>query len=227
MAKILHIQASPRGSESFSVRAAEALLTEWSSAREGNSIETLDLFSAELPDFAAPAARAKYAVMAGGKPADEAQRAWKEVIEVVDHFKSADAYVISSPMWNFGIPYRLKHYVDLLVQPGLTFGYSPDSGYEGLITGKPAVLILARGSAYSPGTPGEAFDFQKPYLQAVLGLIGFTAVEEVLIEPTVRDGPATAEQALREAVERARMLGREMAANIPGRLPHREDPSHT
>jgi FMN-dependent NADH-azoreductase len=40
-----------------------------------------------------------------GVAQDDAQvAAWRQVIEVADHFKSFDRYVISTPMWNFGIP---------------------------------------------------------------------------------------------------------------------------
>ena len=62
--------------------------------------------------------------------------------KIAEHFKSADKYVFSLPMWNFGIPYKLKHFIDVLVQPGLTFSFSPETGYKGLVTGKPAVVDL-------------------------------------------------------------------------------------
>lgn len=214
MARILHIQASPRGGESSSTRAAETLLAELERIRPGDAIETLDLFAAALPEFAAPAARAKYAVMGGQAPADEAQRAWERVIRVIDHFRSADAYVISSPMWNFGIPYRLKHYVDILLQPGLTFSFSPDAGYEGLVTGKQAVLVLSRGGAYLPGTGMESHDFQEPYLRTILGFIGITDVHEIVIEPTIHGGPEVAEEAIRRAAEQARAAAGEIAASL-------------
>ena len=29
-------------------------------------------------------------------------------------------------MWNFGIPYALKYYIDAIVQPGYLFQYTPD-----------------------------------------------------------------------------------------------------
>ena len=31
------------------------------------------------------------------------------MVRFADHFKSADKYIVSLPMWNFGIPYKLKH----------------------------------------------------------------------------------------------------------------------
>ena len=32
----------------------------------------------------------------------------------------AERVLISTPMWNFGIPYKLKHWLDIINQPGLT-----------------------------------------------------------------------------------------------------------
>jgi FMN-dependent NADH-azoreductase len=107
MSRILHIKASPRGNESFSTRAAEAFLSSFLAAHRTWQSETLDLFSADVPEFRAPAAKAKYAVMSGKAPEGEAEQAWKPVIDTIRHFSSAAAYVVSVPMWNFGIPYRL------------------------------------------------------------------------------------------------------------------------
>lgn len=207
MLKLLHIQASPRA-ESYSTRVAEALLEEYRRLHPRDQIETLDVFESGLPQFEAPAAAAKYAVLAGQAPHSRAGRAWKKVIKTIEQFSSADKVVISSAMWNFSIPYRLKQYLDVIVQPGLTFKYSAEKGYEGLVTGRPAVLILARGGAY--GGEGAAFDFQKPYLRAILGFIGFADIREVIIEPTLQAGPAVAEEKARQAEKLARKLAAEI-----------------
>jgi len=206
MAKILHVKASPRGSESFSCRLAEAFLDALLQIHKDFDVETLDLFEADIPEFRAPAAKAKYAVMGGSEPRDEAEAAWKSVIGAIAHFKSADAYVVSSPMWNFGIPYRLKQYIDVIVQPGVTFSYSPQEGYSGLVTGKPLVLCLARGGAYGPGSGANAFDLQKSYLETIFGFIGLTDIQTIIVEPTLEKGPDAAEAALKKATAKARKL---------------------
>ena len=46
-------------------------------------------------------------------------------------FSHADRVLISSPMSNFGVPYKLKQWFDLIVQPGITFTFSPAEGYRG------------------------------------------------------------------------------------------------
>jgi FMN-dependent NADH-azoreductase len=197
MPRLLCIKASPRP-ESFSSRASQAFIESLTGANPGWEAEVLDLFSADLPVFDAPAAHAKYAVMSGSAPSGPDEEAWKRIIETVEHFKSADAYLLACPMWNFGIPYRLKHYLDVIVQPGLTFSFSPDTGYEGLVTGRPAVLVLARGSAYNtPETQG--LDMQRPYLEGVFRFIGFSDVRTIVVEPTLAGGADVAKDALEKA----------------------------
>jgi len=206
MVRLLHVVSGPRGEASFSRRAAEEFLKAFRQRHPDAEVETLDLFATDLPDFDAPAAEAKYAVMRGEEPKDDAARAWKRVIEMVDRLKAADVVVISCPMWNFSIPYRLKQYIDVIVQPVLTFSFSAEEGYTGLVTHRPAVLFLARGGDYSPAAGGGGLDMQAPYLQAVLRFIGFADVHTITIEPTMHGGPALAEQRLRGAVAEAREL---------------------
>ena len=55
--------------------------------------------------------------MHGQESSEDELRAWTRVEDVIADFKAADKYVLSVPMWNFGIPYRLKQYFDVLVQP--------------------------------------------------------------------------------------------------------------
>ncbi len=191
MPKLLHIKASPRR-ESFSTRAAETFTESYCKTHPASRVETLDLFDADIPDFRAPQASAKYDVIAGKQPSGPAAAAWKAVIETIQQFKSADVVVISSPMWNFSIPYRLKQYIDVIVQPGLTVSYTPEAGYKGLVTGQPVVLVLARGGSYAPGSPGEAYDMQKPYLEGILRFIGFTDIHTVIVEPTMAGEDAAA-----------------------------------
>ncbi len=187
MSKLLHIRCSPRD-ESVSLKLAKAFIETWCELHPNAEREELNLFTAELPPFEAPHARAKYAVLGGEEPRNEAERAWQPVVQLAEHFKSADLYVFSVPMWNFSIPYRLKHYIDLLVQPALTFSYDPERGYEGLVSG-PAVLCLARGSNYAQGSAYAPADYQRPYLQRILSLIGIDEIHDITAEGAMASPP--------------------------------------
>jgi FMN-dependent NADH-azoreductase len=206
MATLLHIQASPMDDRSFSTRAARTFLEAYRASHPGDAVETLDLWSADLPAFDFTAASGKYKVMRGMAHSIEEARAWQRVVETIDRFKSAAKVLVSSPMWNFGIPYRLKHYIDILVQPGLTFSYDPSAGYSGLVTGRPLQLILARGGEYPQGSQAATMDHQRPYLEIIFGFMGFADIRSLVVEPTLNpvadDRLATALGAAREAAQR-------------------------
>lgn len=206
MPRLLHIKASPRGLDSYSTQLAEAFIQAFKQTHPLYGTDELDVFHANLPAFEAPQAAAKYAVMNGQEPTGAAGRAWKAVIEVINDFKSADMYLISSPMWNFSIPYRLKQYIDILVQPGLTFSYSAAGGYKGLVTGKKAFLMLARGGAYPPATK---FDMQQPYLEMILQFMGVEEIRAVVASSTLMAGAAEVHDMMEVAKEQARTIAAE------------------
>jgi len=203
MKKLLHIKASPR-ERSYSSKVADAFKEAFKEANPASTIEVLDVFSEQLPTFDGLALDAKYAILHGGQPDDSQKKAWSDVEKLIERFKDADAYLFSLPMWNFGIPYRLKQLIDVITQPGYTFSFTPEEGYKGLVTGKKAVAVYARGGEYPEGTPGEAADFQKRYMDLLLGFIGITDVTSILIEPTLAGGPDGAQAALDKALEAAR-----------------------
>src|SRR5262245_62039207 len=152
MTRLLYIEASPRKQRSSSIAVSKVFLDEYKSRNPQDEIVTIDLWKKELPVFDGDVIDAKYAIL-HGKPHTEAQKnAWTAVEELIAEFKSADKYVLSLPMWNFGIPYKLKHYIDLLVQPGYTFSFSPQEGYKGMVIGKKILMIYARGGAYGVET---------------------------------------------------------------------------
>ena len=205
MAKLLYIQASPRDGRSRSIQVADAFLAAYRKAHPGDEAVTLDLFRKDLPAFDGPALDAKYAIMHGKKHSPEQAKAWQVVEAVIAEFISADKYLLAVPMWNFGIPYRLKHYLDILLQPGYTFSFSPEKGYEGLVKGKPCMIAFARGGDYENADP-NAVDFQKRYLELALGFIGITDVRSVMVQPTLQGGPDVASRKTAAAIAEAKKL---------------------
>lgn len=207
MAKLLYVESSPRKSRSSSIAVARAFLDAYRSAHPTDEVDVWDLWSQPLPEFDGATIDAKYAVLHGTSHSPEQVVAWNKVREIASRFTSADKYLISLPMWNFGIPYKLKHLIDVITQPGLTFSFSPQTGYQGLVTGKPAVVVYARGGAYSAGTGAEAMDLQKPYVETWLRFIGFTDLRSVVIEPTL-GAPEQSDRVKAQATEAAAAMAR-------------------
>lgn len=205
MSRLLYLSASPLADRSYSVAVADAFVEAYRAAHPGHTVVKKDLFAENLPTFDGFKLEAKYAVLHGRAFTQNQKDAWRTVENVIEEFKSADKYLLAVPMWNFGIPYRLKQYFDLIIQPGLTFSFSPDEGYKGLVTGKPLLAVLARGGEYPAGSPAEKMDFQKPYLETVLRFIGFSDLRWIVVEPTLA-GAEAAERKRAQAIEAARKL---------------------
>jgi FMN-dependent NADH-azoreductase len=186
MERLLYIEASPRKERSESIRVANEFLDEYWRTHPKDHVEIFNLWREELPSFDGDVINAKYRILNGEARSTPERAAWVPVEQLINHFTGFDKYLFSLPMWNFGIPYVLKHYIDLLVQPGHTFSYSPQDGYKGLVVGKPAAIIYARGGSYVPSTPFESLDHQKIYMETILSFIGFTDLYSIIVEPTLK-----------------------------------------
>src|SRR3954451_1500485 len=160
MSKLLVINSSPRGARSESLALAETFLASYRLAHPGAEIERLDLFTAGLPVFDGDKAAAKMQIFGGAEP-DET--AWSQVREVFERFDSFDRYLFTVPMWNHGVTWPLKHFIDTVTQPGMAFGFDPEAGYSGLLQNKTAVAIYT-GAVYGQGVP-ESFgrDFHSTF----------------------------------------------------------------
>ena len=202
MAKLIYIESSPRKSRSHSIKASKAFLDSYAKEHPNDTIEKIDLWAEALPPFSDEVLDAKYSIMHGSEPSENEKKAWEKIENLFNRFNSGDKYVFSVPMWNFGLPYVLKHYIDLITQPGLAWAFTPESGYSGLVSGKVAV-IYATGGEYSAGSQTEAFDLQKPAFENWLAFIGLTDVSKIVIAPTLSD-PTEVEKTLNSCIEVAK-----------------------
>lgn len=198
--RVLHIIGSPKGEDSTSTRVALAFLDAYQQAHPDHEVTTLDVWTEDLPPFGRELATAKLAPLVGERRTPQQEEAWRAVEAVVADFAGYDKIVISTPMWNFGLPYELKHYIDLIVQPGLTFGMNAAFEHIGLLQDRPVQLVLSRSSPLPENSPE---DFQHPYLKHVLGFIGLHDIRTFVIEGTTLPQPAR-EKLVEEFCESAR-----------------------
>jgi FMN-dependent NADH-azoreductase len=208
--RLLYVQASPREAESESIQLAETYL---SALRERNpdlDVDTIALWDAFLPAFDHDKVAAKTKVVVGEEFDDVQRQAWDEVKAIAERFIAADRYLFAVPMWNGGIPYRLKHYIDIVHQPGLTWTLDPQRGYIGLLTGKHATLALTSG-VYSQGVAKEfGVDHHSTYLHDWLREAGVSEIDDIRFQPTLLtvDPAGGREKAQARAVELAHLHGR-------------------
>ncbi len=185
MKKILHIVASPRETQSKSNAIARAYLEALGARRPDLTVDTLDIWREALPEFEGNSAEAKLSFFGAGTLEGKAKLAWDRIIAITERFKAADHYVLGVPMWNGGVPYRLKLYIDIITQPGLLFGFDPQAGYHGLLSGKSAFLAYSSG-VFAPGVaPGFGIDFHSTYLDWWLRSIGIDDIRTVRFQPSL------------------------------------------
>lgn len=180
--QLLHIVATPRGLASNTARVSNVFLEALQEKRDDVTVKTLDLFSADLPAVAGINIESKYKLMTGQTLDNVSSSSWRQIETNIERFLEADVYLLTTPMWNFGIPYALKYYIDAIVQPGYLFRYDERGIPEGLVKGKKMVCITSRGGDYSAG-PLQAYDFVENYLRAIFGFVGITDMRFFNVQP--------------------------------------------
>jgi FMN-dependent NADH-azoreductase len=209
MSALLHIESSPRKKRSASLDVAHAYVDAYRDAHPDHRIDVLDLWSVALPEFDGDALDAKYADLSGTPLNAAQQQAWTSIRELAQRLHDADTLLFSVPLWNFSIPYKLKHFIDVVSQRGILFSFD-ERGLQGLLKDKKAVVVYARGLDYSVGssTPAHSFDFQRPYMEAWLRSVGVTNVKSIVVEKTLL-GPELDHAARQAAREQAVALAQE------------------
>jgi FMN-dependent NADH-azoreductase len=208
MPKLMHLACSPRV-DSESAAGARIFLDRFRQARPDWDVDVMDLWRDSLPEFSGPLLDAKYARIRGLAFTDAQRDQFAVAERIAVRFALAERVLISTPMWNFGIPYKLKQWFDVIIQPGLTFRFDPSQGYVPLLKDRPTLVILASGSDYTTGMNRGRTDLATPYLREALRFIGVKDVRFVPIGPTT--GPI---EPIRTARENAHRRLAEMGARF-------------
>lgn len=201
--KLLHIIATPREEKSRTLKVSNAFLETLKSRQPDLKIDELNLYKEPPPPLTVKQIDGKYVLLGGRDLSDDLKDAWGDIIKTIGRFMAADMYVISTPMWNFSIPYELKHYIDIIVQPKFLFQYT-ESGPEGLAKNKKMFVITSRGGDYSEGSPFKEYDHQEPYLRAIFGFIGISDINFIYAQPMDAMGPEVQKAKLEEAIATAK-----------------------
>lgn len=165
---ILRVDASASVSSSNSKKLGDELITRLQSRYAATTVQQRDLnrdiyFVDESW------------VGANFTPADQRSDEQKQRLafsdQLIDEVMQADHIVLTTPMYNFGIPATLKAWIDLICRAGVTFHYTSD-GPVGLVRDKQVDVIITTG-----GVPlGSAVDFVSDYLKQVFRFIGIEGI---------------------------------------------------
>ena len=205
---LLHVIGSPRTGRSASRQVANTFIEVWKEKRLDGTVDELNVWEIDLPVFDGPVLEAKYAGIEGRALTPAQVDAWRTVDTLAERFRQANVIVFSVPMWNFGIPYRLKHLIDVISQKDVLFTFD-ERGLNGLLGGRTVVTIAARGVQLGADFPPDQFDFQSAYLTMWSRMVGITDVRVINVEKTLA-GPEQDHASRIEASEKARELARSL-----------------
>ncbi|MTV48219.1 FMN-dependent NADH-azoreductase [Heliobacillus mobilis] len=184
MAKVLYITANPKAEkESLSLTVGRTFLDTYRQKAPQDQILEIDLYHTDLP-LIDPDVFSAWGKLQKGEDFErlsaEEKRKVTHMNELADQFIATDKYIFVTPLWNLGIPPRMKAYIDSICIAGKTFKYT-EQGPVGLLQGKKAVHVQARGGVYSEG-PAKDFEFGDRYLRAILTFLGVDVSDSVIIE---------------------------------------------
>ncbi len=212
MSTLHRVDASFRTEGSTSRAVADSAQEAWQRGHEDGRVVRRDLGTSPLPAEA-------WGLAVGASYTPEEQRtpdqrdALTLATTLADELIDADALILASPLYNFGVSQHTKTWLDLLIaEPRL------GSGTEAL-RGKPALLVVAQGGGYRAGTPRHGWDHATAYLERILrdnfGMTVDTVIADLTLAATTPEMAhlvEAAEQALAEAHTSAAQHGARLAA---------------
>jgi len=179
MPTLLHVDASPRGERSVSRQLTHDFASAWKQAHPNGQIVYRDLGHNPVPFVTETFIAAAYTPPDALSP--ELRAALAISSELIAELETASEYIFGVPMHNFSVPATFKAYIDQIVRVGRTFAVD-ESGYKGLLHDKTATVITCSGGAYRSGSPLAPYNYQEPWIRAILGFIGVTKLEFVVAD---------------------------------------------
>ncbi len=182
--KLLRIDASSRIENSDSRAIAHQFQRQWQSSNPNAEVKIRDIIKNVIPHIDQKTIEGFYTPAENVTP--ELKKATALSDELIEELKNSDVLLLSTPMYNFGVPSALKAWIDHIVRINATFGVNDKGEFYGMVKDVKAYIITTAGAVYASDEM-KALDFLQPYLKTVLGLIGITDVTFLSLEGTTMD----------------------------------------
>ncbi len=181
MAQVLYITANPKATEkSTSLTLGEEFLRGYKEARPEDEVVVIDLYNNDIPELDYELMDVIGSLRMGLSPENLPEQTRKKLErynQLTDQFVNADKYVFVTPMWNLGMPSRVKTYIDTICVAGKTFTYT-EKGPQGLLQGKKCLHIHASGGFHAKDPMNHA----DPFLRDILHFIGIKDYRSLIVE---------------------------------------------
>ncbi len=143
--------------------------------------------------------------------------------ELIAEVERADLIVISSPMYNYGMPAQLKAWFDQIIRVNKTFDFDlarGDQPLAPLLSGKTLVIITSSGEfGFEKGGVNEASGHLVPHLRTLSKYLGVSDIYEIASEYQ-EFADHRHEQSLQNAKNKAEALAAQLAT-IPAKTGQR------
>lgn len=182
MPTLLRIDASSRTEGSHSRELGDRAEQNWLKANPTGRVVTRDVSTTEIPPISAQTITGFYTPADSMTPDLLAATALSD--QLIEELQSADYLLITTPMYNFGVPAGLKAWIDQITRIGHSFSYE-DGAFQGLLQVPQALVVCAYGAeGYGAGGAMASADFLRPYLQFLLGFLGIDDVKFATVQAT-------------------------------------------
>ncbi|MBP5873154.1 hypothetical protein F3K24_43245 [Streptomyces sp. LBUM 1485] len=203
--RLLHIAASPMGERSQSRAVAETLVTAYRRTRPHATTDVLDSGGNAFPS----SARRRSGPSGRRPPGDgpTARAPWRgRRSGASSNTSTATTDTCSAyPCGNFGIPYVLKHFIDVVSQAHMLFSFDRESGYRVCSEQEGGGRLHQLG--LRPGMPTEfGDDHQTPAFDGWLRWAGITDISTIQLR--AQQIADDADVLRRDAHARAQEIGR-------------------
>ncbi|WP_116205711.1 FMN-dependent NADH-azoreductase [Amycolatopsis circi] len=178
MSYLLRIDSSSLGEASVSRQIAQSFLDAW----DGEVVHR-DLAAAPVPHLTEAGITARVTDPAHRTDAQAAAAATQDAL--IEEFLGASAYLFTVPMYNLTMPSVFKAWLDQIMVFGRTTNYDGPSP----VSGRPTVVISARGGGYGPGAPKHGLDYVVPTLEALLGREDMLGLDVTTVIPELTMAP--------------------------------------
>lgn len=181
MSTILYITANPKDiARSFSLRAGEEFIKSYQEANPADEIIKIDLYKTDIPELDYELLYVIENLRKGinlEQLSDEEKNNLERYNQFTEQFINADKYIFMTPMWNLGMPSRVKAYLDTVCVAGKTFRYT-EKGPQGLLGNKKCLHVHASGGFHTKDPHNHA----DPYLKDVMQFMGVTDYKSLVVE---------------------------------------------
>jgi len=184
MATILHIDSSARKQRSISRALAKEFTAQWHVKYPNDQFIYRDIGN-KPPRFIS-----ENWIAAVFTPEDKRSDRQNSILALsdmlIEELTKADIILISTPMYNYGMPASLKAWVDQVIRVNKTFTFDlsrGDSPLEPTMSGKTLVLLTSSGEfGFDVGGVREDMNHLGPHFRAVSKYLGVDRQHEIRVE---------------------------------------------